>query len=332
MPPQSAIAVQVVAADVLAFQADVLALKFAQDLYGADASVFGRLTPEQRNREMPPPGGFVLHDTSATLGVRKVMFLGVQPLGQFGYAEIREFGRRVCTVLAREAADVEHIALTIHGPGFGLDEVEAFESALAGIVEAVSNAEFPKGLRKVSFVERSLGRARRLAAALVHLLPEGQLEVSARGPLSALAAQAQTTLRSVGYASAAKPRVFVAMSFASEMDDTFHYGIQGATNAAGMLCERADLSAFTGDVIDWVKTRISTARFVIADLSSANPNVYLEVGYAWGRNVPTVLLCKEAADLKFDVKGQRCIVYKSIKHLEESLARELKALGSSPLG
>jgi hypothetical protein len=117
------------------------------------------------------------------------------------------------------------------------------------------------------------------------------------------------------------------MPFAPEMDDTFHYAIQGAINSAGMLCERADLSAFTGDVMDWVRERISTARLLIADLSSANPNVYLEVGYAWGCGIPTVLLCKDVTnDLKFDVKGQRCLNYRSIKHLEELLARELKAL------
>lgn len=52
----------------------------------------------------------------------------------------------------------------------------------------------------------------------------------------------------------------------------------------------------------------------------------LEVGYAWGRNVATILLAKDVGDLKFDVKGQRCIIYKSIKHLEECLGRELKAI------
>ena len=71
---------------------------------------------------------------------------------------------------------------------------------------------------------------------------------------------------------------------------------------------------------------MASARLVVADLSTANANVYLEVGYAWGKGIPTVLLAKDSDDLKFDVKTQRCIAYKSIKHLEESLASELKAL------
>ena len=118
------------------------------------------------------------------------------------------------------------------------------------------------------------------------------------------------------------------MPFAKEFDDRFHYGIQRAADAAGFLCERADLTSFVGDVLDWVRERITSASFVVADLTTANPNVYLEVGYAWGCKVPTVLLVSEAADLKFDVRGQRCLVYSgSIRQLEESLTKELKALG-----
>lgn len=117
------------------------------------------------------------------------------------------------------------------------------------------------------------------------------------------------------------------MHFAPEFDDAFHYGIYQPVNAAGCLCERADLATFTGDVIAWVKERIDSARLLVADLSTANPNVYLEVGYAWGRGVPAVLVARDTAELRFDVKGQRCLVYNnSIRQLEESLAKELKSL------
>lgn len=61
-------------------------------------------------------------------------------------------------------------------------------------------------------------------------------------------------------------------------------------------------------------------------MTSANPNVYLEVGYAWGCGKPTILATKEAGDLKFDVQGQRCLVYKSIKALEDMLRKELVSL------
>jgi hypothetical protein len=311
MNRSTSIDVMIEAADALTFRADALALKYAQNLYGVDQAAFLNLSLEQQAQPLPPPGASTIHHTNSPRGPSVLMFIGVEPLWTFRYAEIRQFGRLALATANRHLPHSEHIAFTIHGPGYGLDEIVAFESLLAGIVEAVSLGDFPKSLRQITFVERNGNRAKRLRVALRHLLPTSQISVGTRGPLSQLAQDAQEVLRSVGYSSASKPRAFVAMPFAPEMDDTFHYGIQGATNSAGMLCERADLSAFTGDVMGWVRERISTSRLVIADLSSANPNVYLEVGYAWGCGIPTVLLCKDVAtDLKFDVKVQRCLVYR----------------------
>jgi len=110
------------------------------------------------------------------------------------------------------------------------------------------------------------------------------------------------------------------------MDDVFFYGIQQPLHAAGLLCERVDQDAFTGGIMDYVKTRIETASVVIAELSGANPNVYLEVGYAWGKGRPVILLAHDERELHFDVRGQRCLVYERIKDLEESLARELTVM------
>jgi len=110
------------------------------------------------------------------------------------------------------------------------------------------------------------------------------------------------------------------------MEDIYDYGISSAVRSAGYLCERADLSSFTGDVMQWVRERIRTASLVVADLTGSNPNVYLEVGYAWGCGVPTVLLVNDSENLKFDVRGQRCIVYKRIKDIEEKLSKEIQEL------
>ncbi|MCP5265135.1 MAG: hypothetical protein H6934_03445 [Burkholderiaceae bacterium] len=319
--------VAVVCADATAFQADALVLKFAQDLYGADKAAFVRLTPSQRAVPLPAIGGHVIHQSRGALGARVVVFLGVPPLRGFGYGEIRDFTRRAIETVVDEVGDAQHVALTIHGPGYGLDEIEAFESGLAGVVDGVASSA-NRAIGRVTFVERNRGRAERLSAALARLLPRSRIPGSSAGGLQGLNETTRSTFRTVGYASAAKPRAFVAMSFAAEMDDVFHYGIQGASKAAGLLCERADLASFTGDVIAWVKDRISTARFLIADLSCANANVYLEVGYAWGKGVPTILLCNKglAADLGFNVRGQRLIVYKSIKQLEDELSHELSTL------
>lgn len=121
------------------------------------------------------------------------------------------------------------------------------------------------------------------------------------------------------------------MTEEKDMDDVFYYGIQQPVRATGFLCERADQEAFLGDILDRVKQKIETAAVVIAELTGANPNVYLEIGYAWGKGVPTLLLLKDGQELRFDVRGQRCLKYERIRDLEESLAKELQELKSQGL-
>ena len=315
--------------DAFAVQADVLALKYANKLYGVDrAAVHALMTVGIEPMEhMPKSSGFYITPTIGAIAANKILFVGVGPLRQFGYKEIRAFGRKVLEALAGEIPTTRHIALTIHGAGYGLDEAESFESEVAGLLDAINSGDFPTSLKRITVVDRNPGRARRLSDLLNRILPtDGHEIIRSQTGRRLSDVVVPERLRSVGYDSQSKPNVFVAMPFAGEMDDVFHYGIQGAVNAAGFLCERADLSTFTGDVLDWVKKRIESASLVVADLTDANPNVYLEVGYAWGCGRPTVLLVKDTADLKFDVKGQRCLTYKKIRDLESLLKNELEGL------
>src|SRR5262249_21719144 len=192
-----------------------------------------------------------------------------------------------------------------------------------------SRGEGPPGLERITFVEFNPKRAGRLTTALHHLLPEGLSMVASRTTLGLPPAPSGRALPTAGRESEAKPHVFVAMPFSDEFDDIYYYAIEPAVNAAGFLCERADTRSFSGDILDWLKGRIQTAALVIADLTTANPNVYLEVGYAWGFKRPTILLTRDLNDLKFDVRGQRCVIYKRIRDLEENLKRELAEMASA---
>jgi hypothetical protein len=324
-PRLRSISFEVVESDALTFQADVLAVKYAQQHYGVDKAVANALIREYPNLSdtLPKIDGFRFLAARDRVGARAVLFVGVKPLREFGYSDIRDFGRRVLVSLAGEAPQTGHVALTLHGAGYGLDEAEAFESEIAGLMDAVISGDFPPSLSRVSVVEGNPGRAGRLRKLLERLIAGGKVPLDA-----SMGKGVDESLRSVGYSSASKPFVFVAMPFADGMDDVFHYGIKNAVNGAGYLCERADQSSFTGDVLDWIRKRIASATLVVADLSNANPNVYLEVGYAWGCGTPTILTVRQTADLKFDVRGQRCLVYGSIKSLEEMLRKELVSLTS----
>jgi hypothetical protein len=321
------IVIETVQGDALRIRGDVLALKFAQGLYGIDLAVAMQLMKHDadlRNR-LPPIGKALLVPSENVAQVDQVLFVGVEPLGKFDYETIRLFSNQVLLTLQSERPSTEHVILTLHGAGFGLDVAEAFRAEVAGLLDAIQHGRTPIGLRQISIVERDPKIVSTMQDILATILPRGVLDTHGNIDHASLR-DARSELDSVGRSSRDKPLVFVAMPFADEYADRFHYGINGAVNAAGFLCERADLASFTGDVIGWVKGRIDSAALVVADLSSANPNVYLEVGYAWGRGVNTVLIVAQGDELKFDVRGQRCLIFKSISHLEELLTAELKSL------
>jgi hypothetical protein len=324
------IQLEVVHADVLKYPADVLALKFAQDLFGLDAVVVHRLEKNgiRVKSRLPAIGTVLLVSSERAIAAREVLFIGVPPLGRFDYQAIREFAHASLAILGEQRPSLQHLAMTLHGVGFGLDEAEAFRAEIAGVLDAVAMRQQPLKLIRISIVERNASAAKRLVALLNSILPTGVVSDDKRGAKSEAPSlgTARITLGAVGNDSHQKPHLFVAMPFAEEYADRFRYGIQGPANAAGYLCERADLASFTGDVMAWVKDRIGSAALVIADLTAANPNVYLEVGYAWGRGVRTVLVVAQADELKFDVRSQRCLVFRSIGHLEELLTNELKTL------
>ncbi len=209
--------------------------------------------------------------------------------------------------------------MTIHGANYGLDEREAFLSQLGGIMDAEKKGF---SVERLTIVERNAARGARLKSILREAWPQARSATAIHPERPATRPDRITA----GAASRSKPHVFVAMPFAKELEDVFVFGIQGPVNTAGYLCERVDMATFTGDILDRIKSRIETASLVIADLTGGNANVYLEVGYAWGKGRPTLLLAKKGDDLKFDVRGQRCLVYENIVDLAKKLQADLSAL------
>lgn len=318
--------------DIAETRADVALFKYSQSFYGASEMVAQRLARAgvATSQLEAPPGDYRFVETRGALPAPLVLFLGTVRLGQFGYHEIRQFAVRALKAL-ESRPNLHHLASTVHGPNYGLDEDEAVLALAGGLVEAFQRGTGPDGLERVTLVELDARRALRLRKALERGLggtPGVQTLPGGRGfRVQRMSAFVQAPpLATAGTGSMDKPHAFIAMPFAPELEDTYHYGILGPVKAAGMLCERVDQATFDGPIIHRIKERIETAKVVIADLSMANPNVYLEVGYAWGRGRPTVLLVRDVKELRFDVAAYRCIVYRSIRELETLLTRELERL------
>ncbi len=333
--PRRNLTFEVVEGDIFACTADLVAFKYARGFYGADRRASEALQGIGIDVKalQPELGGYRLVDPGSAIAARKLLFVGVPPLHQFGYQQIREFGISVIRTLCEHVPDCRQLAMTLHGPGYGLDEVEALFSMLAGCLEALADRS-PPSLEQISVVERDGARVGRLRRALQQASHHnGELSVTEgergwlvelEGPAGLSGASAQELRELPGAASNRKPHIFVAMPFADAFSDLFEYGIQRPVRDLGFLCERMDQEVFTGDILERIKTQIETSTAIIAVLTGANPNVYLEVGYAWGKGRPTILVTED--DPRFDLQGQRYLRYRRIKDVEEMLTRELGVL------
>ena len=79
--------------------------------------------------------------------------------------------------------------------------------------------------------------------------------------------------------------------------------------------------------------KINRARFLVADLSGQNPNVFYEVGLAHALGKDVLLLTQTMTDVPFDLKALRCIVYsytpRGMKEMEAALKATISALMKS---
>jgi hypothetical protein len=331
--PTGAIEFVIEQGNVLDFDADVLALKFATGFHGADAAVARALFPDVNERETrihPEIGEHILLETHGAIRAPLALYVGATYPRHFNYEQIRQFSGEVLGILARETPETRHVATTIHGPNAGKDEIEALLSQLNGCFEAIQQGQFPAGLQRISIVEKDEGRVKRLRVALQTMLADigAQPLASGKGCLLLAPSTDDIPVSVESPPGEIKPHAFVALPTGDDMDDIFYYGIQTPIHARGLLCERVGEDTPAEETLELAKQSIETASVVVADLTGAHPNVCLQLGFAWGKDRPTILLTRDESALPFVVREQPIFTYRRIKDVEQILSQALNDLGA----
>jgi hypothetical protein len=315
----------VVAGDIKTVSADILLLR---DFYGCDREVAEALVQSRvcdaadlhlasDRHNLLPSHGAVKADN--------ILFLGTQRSSEFSYDALYDFACQAVQIIAHQLSQLDRLILTIHGVGCGLDAEESLICLVRGFQTGLQACQ-ELTIREIQFVERNVSRALQLSSALHNFLSqeppveEGIPTVPAE--YADVATAGKSSLDDIPGPSAAdaisatsKRHVFVAMPFSEEFDDVFEFGIYRPIRDCGFICEKTNETAYTGDIWQRIKERIESAAIVVADMSTARPNVYLEVGYAWGKGIPVIFVARHGEELHFDVSRHRCIYYKSIRQL-----------------
>lgn len=336
---------KVKAGNVTEESSDLLLLKYAQSFYGADRDVASRLVSARVCTEaeiQPRPGEFVIIETRGRIAPARVMFLGTPPLRSFTYNEMEVFARRAVEKIADLRLPVALLTTTIHGTG--LDVGEALQRLVAGFQDGLARYELTR-LRLITFLTPGKRAERMLGTALKDITPSVRVgrhpaRTSQLGRTQAVSSERQSTTKGEDAASVPTPaqklpaigkrRVFVALPFSEEFQNVYEYGIYPAARNCGFICERVDETHFTGDVLTRIKGGIEAADLVIADLTEGRPNVYLEVGYAWGKGVPVIFVAKKGEQLHFDVSTHRCIFYGKFSQFAKALEELIRGIEATP--
>lgn len=133
---------------------------------------------------------------------------------------------------------------------------------------------------------------------------------------------------------------FVLMPFADthDLQDVYeNYVKRIAEERCGLRCERADDIHDVSGIMQSVWESINRARFVIADLTDRNPNVFYELGIAHTLGKPVIMLAQSMDHVPFDLRHLRCIVYDfkpgRIEKFEKMLEKTIRTvMAASPPG
>lgn len=121
------------------------------------------------------------------------------------------------------------------------------------------------------------------------------------------------------------------MPFDPTFDDIYKLGIKATCEELGAYCERVDEQQFEENILERIYNQINKADIIISDLTSKNPNVFYETGYAHALNKKVILLTQRVKDIPFDLVHYPHIIYdgKIIK-LKEELKKRIDWLIKNP--
>lgn len=117
-------------------------------------------------------------------------------------------------------------------------------------------------------------------------------------------------------------RIFITIPFSIEFEDIY-LSIRQATEYLGHELVRADNVFSSGLITDQILNEIRNSNLVIADISSRDPNVMYEIGFAQSSNIPILPICQRGNHILFDIPSIRIILYDR-ERLNETLLKPLR--------
>ena len=130
------------------------------------------------------------------------------------------------------------------------------------------------------------------------------------------------------------PDCFVIQPFDSgEYDKRFADIYEPALRKAGLDAYRVDQDPSVDVTIEAIEEHISKAAMCLADISTDNPNVWYELGFAFAVGQPVIMICSDKRNgrFPFDIQHRKIIQYisesvRDFEKLEQQICERATAL------
>lgn len=127
-----------------------------------------------------------------------------------------------------------------------------------------------------------------------------------------------------------KAKAFIIMQFTTPYNELFADVIKPICEKHYIEAVRADETYGPGHILPDIMQQIFLAKFIIAEITPPNQNVFFEVGYAHAMRKPIIFIAEKTKELPFDVSGFRVLFYENSirgkKKIEEGLAKHIDAI------
>jgi hypothetical protein len=164
--------------DVANVEADVVAVKYAEGLFGSALALARALgkTEEDLGEVLASVGSKHVLPGAGRIKAQKALFLSVVSLAQFDYIDVERFAFDVLDALKSSVPEVRHLALTLHGIGFGLSPSKVLHSEIKGCSDAIKARAYPQQLEGITIIDRDEEIVEQLKSTLAYLLPRQVIE------------------------------------------------------------------------------------------------------------------------------------------------------------
>lgn len=133
---------------------------------------------------------------------------------------------------------------------------------------------------------------------------------------------------------AGRRKCFVVMPFGNEslqvVYEDFVKPVIEDPEGCNLECQRGDDVFGSNVVMDDIRTSMSSADIIVADLTGKNANLFYEVGICHTLDKPVLLLAQSMDDVPFDLRHRRVLLYeyspRGCRRLEKEVAEHLQAM------